>query len=154
MPHPAWFSRSPIRSIRVRLEDANNPPGFFLNNPTLAATAPKATPGGTVTAIGSNFPVNTTTSLSLEFPTPRRANRQGPGEFNGQIYPCCAARIVDERTCSLHLQSHPDLDNTYMFEARCGDQASWSQWGPPFPLSTATESVVELLLWPVVGGQY
>ena len=46
------------------------------------------------------------------------------------------------------------FDNTYVFEARCGDQASWSQWGPPFPLSTATESVVELLLWPVVGGQY
>src|ERR1700722_9984386 len=141
--------------------DANNPPGFFLNNPTLAATAPEATPGGTITAVGSNFPVDTTTSLSLQFPNtssgkPTGAQVQFNVGFNEETYPVPVPPPSATNEPAPYTFNPTGLvaDNTYVFQARCGDQATWSQWGPQFALTTALGDFANLELWPVAGGQY
>jgi hypothetical protein len=156
-----YFAPSPPNSVVLRIThpldqgptivDGNNPPGIIQNDPTLA-TAPEATPGSTITAVGSDFPADTTTSLSLEFPNTSSGTPTGAQvQFNGQIYD-----VPVPPTPAPYAFNPTGLasDNIYVFEARCGDQATWSQWGPQFSLATASGDFASLELWPVDGGQY
>ncbi|HXW70411.1 MAG TPA: hypothetical protein VEK34_03050 [Methylocella sp.] len=114
--------------------------------PTLMATAKEATPGSSITAIGSQFPIDSSHALELEWPntssgTPTEAQIQ----YQGQTQTIAAPSNVGSFLYTYQATALTP-GKTYVFEARCGDQLTWSQWGPPLSLTTATTGVVDLVL--------
>jgi hypothetical protein len=129
------------------MADAYNLPGTFAPQAQLSTNVPSATPGSTITALGTGFPPDTSTSLSLEFlNTSSGTPSQAQVQFNGQIYNVSVP--TGSSTNPLYTYNPTGLTPgaTYVFQARCGDQLTWSQWGPTFALATAPSSNVELVL--------
>jgi hypothetical protein len=135
------------------IEDANNPSGVIAFAPTLAATATEATPGSAITAFGVNFPVDTTTSLSLQFAnTSSGTPFQAQVRHDGQNYMIQAPSGSNASPVYTYNPTGLTPGTTYVFDARCGDQITWSQWGPEFSLATLPTQIVDLMLSPIDGG--
>ncbi len=135
-------------------EDAFNPPNTLILPPTLAATASEATPGSAISAIGSQFPADTSHALKLEWPnTSSGTPTQAQIQYSGQIHTIAAPSNAQPGFLYVYEASGLTPGKTYTFEARCGDQLTWSQWGPPLPLTTASTNIVDLVLVPVGAGQ-
>ena len=135
------------------LVDAYHPLGVLVS-PTLAATSSQVVPGGSVTAIGGNFPVDTTTSLSLQWSnTTSGTPTQAQLRYNGANYTVQAPANAPPNHLYTYNPTGLAKGATTVFEARCGDMLTWSDWGPAFSLATISINIVELTLSPVGGGQ-
>ena len=122
--------------------------------PTLAATASEATPGSSITAIGLQFPAASSQALTLEWPnTSSGTPTQAQIQYEGQIQTIAAPSNAGPEFLYAYQAAALTPGATYVFEARCGDQLTWSQWGPALSLTTATTDAVDLVLAPVGGGQ-
>jgi hypothetical protein len=134
--------------------DAFNPPNTLTMQPTLAATASEATPGSAISAIGSQFPADTSHALKLEWPnTSSGTPTQAQIQYAGQVHTIAAPSNAGPGFLYVYQATGLTPGKTYGFESRCGDQLTWSQWGPTLSLTTAVTNVVELVLAPVGGGQ-
>ena len=125
-----------------------------LLSPTLAATASEATPGSSITAIGSQFPAASSHALTLEWPnTSSGTPTQAQIQYEGQTQTIAAPSNAGPEFLYIYQATALTPGTTYVFEARCGDQLTWSQWGPALSVTTATTDVVDLVIAPVGGGQ-
>jgi hypothetical protein len=136
------------------IEDANNPGGVVAFAPTLAATATEAMPGTAVTAFGVNFPVDTTTSLDLMFAnTSSGTPTQAQVRHGGQNHMIQAPSGSNTGVVYTYNPTGLTPGTTYVFNARCGDQITWSQWSSDFSLPTLPSQIIDLMLSPIGGGQ-
>ena len=108
VPHPAWFSRSPIRSIRVRRSWTPTTRRASFEQPHAGRDG---TRGDARRHRHRHW--QQLSGRHDDLAQPRIFQHlvgqtdRGPGAIQRTDLPrACAARIVDERTCSLHLQSH------------------------------------------------
>jgi hypothetical protein len=135
------------------LIDFFNPPNTLTIPPALAATASEATPGGSITAIGSQFPADTSRALKLEWVgTSSGTPTQAQIQYEGQVHTIAAPSNAGPGFLYVYQAGSLTPGKTYVFEARCGDQLTWSHWGAPLSLTTATTNVVDLVLAPIGGG--
>jgi hypothetical protein len=135
------------------IENVDSPlPGTVLANPpALAASASQALPGEQISVLGTGFPVDTTTQLSLEWPntstgTAKSAQISQDGVVTTLSTPAGLGQGYAYKTP--HLQ--PGV--SYSFQARCADTLTWSRWGPRLIASTASTNMVVLMLIPAAVG--
>jgi hypothetical protein len=125
-----------------------------LLSPALAATASEATPGSSITAIGAQFPAASAQALTFEWPnTSSGTPTQAQIQYDGQTYTIAAPSNAGPEFLYVYQAAALTPGTTYVFQARCGDQLTWSQWGQALSVTTATTDVVDLVLAPVGGGQ-
>lgn len=118
------------------------------DHPQLALSATQVKPGGSVTVVGSGFPVATTTQATLQWASTTSGTPTG-----AQIYWEPGGSIINVAGPTNGLYSHtlPGLtpNKTYKVYARCGDQLTWSFWNDSaFQLATGATDTVELMLLP------
>lgn len=73
-------------------------------------------------------------------------------QYEGHVHDIAAPSNAGPGFIYVHQAGNLTPGKTYVFEARCGDQLTWSHWGQPLSLTTATTDVVDLVLAPVGGG--
>jgi hypothetical protein len=116
------------------------------DQPALSASETQVQPGATITVLGTNFPVQTMTQLTVEWSntssgTPAGAqikvdaaaplNLPVPNPFGGW-YSYTASGLS------------PSTEHT--FAARCSDTATWSKWSHNLSLTTANTKTLGLAL--------
>lgn len=118
------------------------------DHPQLALSATQVKPGGSVTVVGSGFPVATSTQATLQWASTSSGTPSGAQirwEPGGSI------TSVAGPTNGLYSHTLTGLtpNKTYQVWARCGDQLTWSFWNDnAFSLGTGATDTFELMLRP------
>jgi len=135
------------------LQNANDLRGTLFIPPALAASESEVKPGATIALLGTNFPVDTMTQLTVEWPNtssgiPTGANVKywlvgdegsaktlpvtPPSPFDG-MYSFTALSLIAK--------------SKYKFMAQCEDFLTSSQWSTePLEITTSTTNVVNVVL--------
>jgi hypothetical protein len=127
--------------------------GFHLRR--LSASDSVVPPGGTLTVVGTDFPLANATQLYLQWPNSASGTNENDLSSELMITPKGGAPQVV--TVSLDTSQLPSLaysytpvglmpNAEYSFEARCRDTAAWSLWSDPLTLTTGQSNTVQLML--------
>ncbi len=145
LTHP----RDPAPALR----NANDLQGTLFIPPSLAASESEVKPGATIALLGSNFPVDTMTQLTVEWPNTSTGIPAGASvkyrlvgnEASEQTLPVSQPSPLGGMYSFTAL---PLTANTkYEFMAQCADVLTWSHWSTEWLLiSTSTTNVVNVVL--------
>jgi hypothetical protein len=139
------------------LENIYDPPGgLVLNVASLWADLSQAMPGTPISVVGASFPLASGNEVSLEWPNTSSGT---PTQSEISYSPGSVTTIVQTPSGFDNSYSHYSLSvnaltpgAVYSFQARCGDELTWSKWGPPLPVTTASTDLVTLTLNTPFGG--
>ena len=124
---------------------SSSQPQAFSNPPSLVASATEAQPGATISVLGTQFPVETSTQIRLEW----NNSSTGPPQsaeiaFGGQTISVPMGAQFNNMYDYVAGGLQPNTE--YSFRARCRDSLSSSAWSAPLNVTTAGGAVVELTL--------
>jgi hypothetical protein len=132
------------------LQNANASGGTLSIPPWLATSESEVKPGAAMAVFGHNFPVDTMSQLTVQWPntssgTPTGANikyrlkgnsaseQTEPVSWAGPLYYFTATSLT--------------ANTTYEFVAQCGDFITWSEWGTVwFEITTSSTNIATVVL--------